>query len=58
MAENPKDKTEKGASKVIFNEGSHTINIYDSPPGLQERLMRIEKLMREVLKRLKTKGGE
>ena len=55
MAENSKDKTERGVSKVIFNEGSHTINIYsyDSPPGLEEALRRIERLMQEVLKRLR-----
>ena len=58
MAENPKDKTEKGASKIIFNEGSHTINIYDSPPGLEEALGRIERLMQEILKRLRAKRGE
>ena len=55
MAENPKDKTEKGVSKVIFNKGSHTINLYsyDSPPGLEEALGRIERLMQEIVKRLR-----
>ena len=52
-----KDKTKQGASKVVFNEGTHTINIYsyESPPGLEEALGRIERLLKEIKDK---KGGE
>ena len=53
MAEDIKDKSKPGASKVIFNEGSHSVTIYHSPPGLEEALRRIERLMQEILKRLR-----
>ena len=55
MAEIPKDKTQKSASKIEINGGTHTVNIYsyDSPPGLEEALRRIERLMQEILKRLR-----